>query len=372
MSRILIIAFMLSAALTSYGQSQEELANRAVFNKLEFFINTKNTDSIYNLASDNFKSKIGADQFGFTMNNLYQLGKIKNVEVLDFKQQSGVYLLTYPTAFIKLTLSVDPSTLKYEGILFSPGEKPAAKPVEKKEVVSVVEKISPVDFFVDSVAKPFVKQGNAQSLAIGVFHDGQYNKYFYGEAIKGSGVAPTENTIYEIGSITKVFTAVLLADLVTKGTTKLDDPITAYLPDSLASNPDLQKITFKSLSNHSSGLPRLANNMDKVPGFTMKDPYANYDRKALFSYLKNYKATREVGETYEYSNLGVGLLGELISIIAKKPFTQQLREVVLTPLQMNSTTDRPDPKTQISLKSTMHPASRFQLGTFSPCLLLVD
>jgi len=126
----------------------------------------------------------------------------------------------------------------------------------------------------------------------------------------------------------------------------LDDSIAKFLPDSVSSNPAIQGMTFKELANHTSGLPRMAGNWNKVAGFQEQDPYAAYDRNALFAYLKSFKPTREPGESYEYSNVGFGLLGELISIITKKPYMQYLQETILTPLQMVNTTDKPDAKKQ--------------------------
>src|SRR5690606_16667116 len=148
-------------------------------------------------------------------------------------------------------------------------------------------------------------------------------------------------TLYEIGSLTKVFTASLLADLVVKEMIGLDDSIVGYLPDSVSANPALQGITFKTLANHTSGLPRMADNWNRVPGFDERDPYAAYDQKALFGFLKNYQASREPGEEYEYSNLGYGLLGELIAVISQKPYTQLLEETILVPLQLSNTSDKP-------------------------------
>lgn len=340
MKRILTIALFVFPFCVVFGQSKAELTNRAVLNKIEFFINTQMTDSIYNLAAESFKQEVSADKFGFIINNLYQLGKIKNVELLDFKQETGTYLLEFPSSFIQLQLTVNPA-YNFEGILFAPGKKPVASPVVEKVVLSEVERLSPTDFVVDSLAKIYSKNPLTNSLAIGVFHNNKYQSYFYGSTHKGGSSLASDATIYEIGSISKVFTSILLADLVNKNILKLEDPISKFLPDSLASNPDLQKITFKQLANHSSGLPRLPENWDKVAGFNPKDPYANYDRKALYAYLKGYKAKRPAGESYEYSNLGAGLLGELIATISKKPYATYLKEIIFTPLQMTSSTDKP-------------------------------
>lgn len=348
MIRKLFFLLLMCTALTGLGQTRIEEANRAVFNKIEFFINTQMTDSIYNLASEAFRKQVSKDQLAFMLQNLYQLGRITNVEVEDFKGQTATYRVSFTTERQLLAkLAVD-STFRYTALAFTAADnstKEVEKP-EKDEVISQVETETPLDFYIDSIANTYIKKGNTQSLAVAIFHKNKYKTFLYGETEKGNNTLPTENTLYEIGSITKVFTATLLADLVTKDIIQLDDPILPFLPDSVSSNPALKGITFKTLANHTSGLPRMADNWNRVVGYNEKDPFATYDRKALFSFLTNYKASREPGEEYEYSNLGYGLLGELLAIICKKPYMQGLRETILEPLQLGNTTDKPDVKKQ--------------------------
>src|SRR5690606_32894870 len=342
MSRNILLMLFVMTFLNSFGQSKVEQANRAVFNKIEFFINTQMTDSIYSLASEKFKSEVSPEQLAFVLNNLYQLGKIQNVEVIDFKGQTATYLLEFPQNRVQAALSID-STYHYDGLLFSRAPQ-AEIPKDQPRAIDTADKVSTLTPYIDSLGNGYVNKTNTQSLSIGIFHKNQYNAYFYGETEKGNQTAPQESSLYEIGSITKVFTAVLLADLVTRNIIQLDDSIARFLPDSVRANETLAGITFKSLANHTSGLPRLPDNAGSVHGFTESDPYAAYDRKALFSFLKDYKAERAPGEEYVYSNLGFGLLGELIAIITKKPYMQYLRETILTPLQMVHTTDKPDAK----------------------------
>lgn len=345
MSRNLLIMLFLLTSLNSMGQSKAELANKALFNKIEFFINTQMTDSIYNLASANFKSQIPPDQLAFVLNNLYHLGKIQQVDVVDFKRDTATYLLQFQEHALQAKLALD-STMHYDFLAFSAAENEQPKKEEKATVISQADKISPLDFYIDSLANSYAKKGNTQSLAIATFHQNVYKTFFYGETADGNETLPTETTLYEIGSLTKVFTAVLLADLVTKDVIQLDDSIADYLPDSVASNPAIKGITFKELANHTSGLPRMADNWNSISGFNENDPYAAYDRSALFAFLKNFKATGQPGESYVYSNVGFGLLGELISIITKKPYMQYLEETILHPLQLANTTDKADAKKQ--------------------------
>lgn len=326
---------------STFAQSEDERKNRAVYNRIEFLINTQQADSIYSLAAPSFQQAISREDFINTSEKLFSLGKIQNSELDKFSKGTALYRVSFASTELGLALAID-STMKFTGLMFQPIE-PKQGP-KKEAVISQVETKNPLDFFVDSLARSYAEQQNAQSLAIAVIHKNKLNSFFYGETAKGNNTLPDGNTLYEIGSVTKTFTASLLADLVNKGTISLDDTITKFLPDSVAMNPALQKITFKTLANHTSGLPRLADNIDKNPKFNQADPYAVYDRKALFSFLKHVKPTREPEEEFEYSNIGYGLLGELISIISKKPYMQLMKEQLLTPLEMTNTSDKIDPK----------------------------
>ncbi|PRD48342.1 serine hydrolase domain-containing protein [Sphingobacterium haloxyli] len=354
MIRKLFFLLLMCTALTGLGQTRTEEANRAVFNKIEFFINMQMTDSIYNLGSDGFKAQVSKDQLSFMLQNLYQLGRITDVEVEDFKGKTATYRVYFTEERQLLAkLAVD-STYHYTALAFTAAADNRTEKLEtpeKEEVISQVEKETPLDFYIDSVAHTYIKKANTQSLAVAVFHKNKYKTFLYGETEKGNNTLPTENTLYEIGSITKVFTATLLADLVTKDIIQLDDSIAHFLPDSVSSNPSLKGITFKSLANHTSGLPRMADNWNQITGYNEKDPFARYDQEALFSYLKHYQPLREPGLEYEYSNVGYGLLGELIAIIKKKSYMECLQEIILDPLQLTGTIDKPNVKKEHTVLS---------------------
>jgi len=143
------------------------------------------------------------------------------------------------------------------------------------------------------------------------------------------------DNVFEIGSITKVFTASILADMASRGEVRLDDPVAKYLPSSahIPSRNDRQ-ITLLDLVTQSSGLPRMPSN------FTPRDsmnPYADYSVQQLYAFLSGYQLTRDIGATYEYSNLGVGLLGHALALKAGTSYEQLVTRRVLIPLQMKET-----------------------------------
>jgi CubicO group peptidase (beta-lactamase class C family) len=143
------------------------------------------------------------------------------------------------------------------------------------------------------------------------------------------------NTVFEIGSITKTFTNAILADMVRKGEVRLDDPIQKYLPAAVKMpTRNGKEITLLDLATASSGLPGMPNN------FKPKDPtnpYADYTVDQMYEFLNGHTLRRDIGSQYEYSNLGMGLLGHALALEAKKSYFDLLTERVLKPLGMKDT-----------------------------------
>lgn len=330
-------------SMCAFSQSAEEKNNRLVYNRIEYFFNTQQTDSIYAMATPDFRKNISFENLEMALQYFYNFGQIKQATPISFVRGVAGYNLSIGAHKVSLLLKTD-STFHFELLKIQDQEIATEK---KENIKSVVVKTNPLDEYIDSIAKTYLEQKNAQALAIGIIHRGKINTFYYGETSKGDSLSmPTENTLFELGSITKVFTASLLANLVENKIISLDDSITKFLPDSLAQNNSLQKITFKDLANHTSGLPRLASNLDKTPKFNALDPYAQYGRKELFAYLKDIKLEDAPGEKFEYSNTGFALLGELISIITKKTYSQYLSETITSPLGMSNTVEKVDPRTQ--------------------------
>lgn len=160
----------------------------------------------------------------------------------------------------------------------------------------------------------------------------------YGNVSLPNGPAPDANTVYEIGSITKGLTAILLADMALAGDVSLHDTLDKFLPQPADYPEAIRKITLLQLATHSSGLPRLPANL----AFSVKDPsnpYAHYGRRELEAFLYGY--TPPPGRTSiapEYSNLGFGLLGHVLSLKAGTSYEALLKSRVLDPLGMRDST----------------------------------
>lgn len=346
-------AILLGITSYSFAQTnQAEQVNKGVYNKLEFFINSQMTDSAYNLASDSYKQQYSLPKFTQMLRQIYPLGRVKSSEITSFEKGAATYRLDFDSQSYELLFATD-STLKFNTLHFSQLNQPVSdksSPEKTIETVTPSKTVDKDDFFIDSVANSYLKQQNAQSLAIGIIKNGQSKTYFYGETAKGNQTLPTTTSLYEIGSLSKVFTAILLSNLVEEGTITLDQPISLFLPDTLQKNEDLAKITFQMLANHTSGFPRLPDNFEKVKGYSGNDPYKAYDRKALYNYLSGFKNQKTPGQEYEYSNLGYAVLGDIISSIYKKSYDQIVREIICKPLEMNNTFQVLDPKRKDTFK----------------------
>ena len=172
------------------------------------------------------------------------------------------------------------------------------------------------------------------AIVVGILEDGHRRTIAYGVRAAGSD-SVDEHTVFEIGSITKVFTATMLAEMVRRGEVSLGDPIAKYLPSTVrVPSRKGREITLLDLATQHSGLPRLPDNLRPADP---QNPYADYGAEELHRFLASYRLTRDIGERFEYSNLGVGLLGYVLAQRAGTGYEAALKERVLDPLGLRET-----------------------------------
>lgn len=188
----------------------------------------------------------------------------------------------------------------------------------------------------DSLARSYAEAHDLPSLVVGMTVGGE--RHVVGVGTVG-GTAPGAGTPYEIGSVSKVLTALALADAVASGEVELTTPVAALLPDTLAvaaSAPGPYRLV--DLATHTSGLPRLPADLFTAPGFDMADPYAHYGADRLLAFLERVEIETAPGETYAYSNLGAGLLGYVLARRDGTSYAETVRRRVLAPLGLDATT----------------------------------
>jgi len=183
--------------------------------------------------------------------------------------------------------------------------------------------------------KSMVDKGHAPSISMAYIEGDAVKNFNYGKTKLEGGSSVNEHSVYEIGSISKVFTCIVLADEVLKGNMNLEDPISKYLSkDFKAIKGKNREITLKDLATHTSGLPRMPSNFNPRDP---ENPFADYSIKELYEFLNSYQLTRDVGAQYEYSNLAMGLLGHILELSTGKSYADLIKERITNPLDMKST-----------------------------------
>lgn len=173
------------------------------------------------------------------------------------------------------------------------------------------------------------------SIVVGFINGDNVTYYSFGKTAIENGKEVDENTVFEIGSISKTFTTTLLALKVNSGEMNLNDPVSKYLPKTVnIPTRNGQEITLKHLATHTSALPRMPSNFS--PSNPL-NPFADYTKEQLYSFLSNHTLTRDIGSIYEYSNLGMGLLGHVLELQSGKSYEELVIEHIANPLQMNDT-----------------------------------
>jgi CubicO group peptidase (beta-lactamase class C family) len=189
----------------------------------------------------------------------------------------------------------------------------------------------------------------------------------YGSLAKNDNRRLDGDTVFEIGSMTKVFTSLLLMDMTRRGEVALSDPVSKYLPAGVKMpERNNRKITLADLSTQSSGLPRMPTNLNPKD---VTNPYADYSVQQMYDFLSGYQLTRDIGSQYEYSNLGVGLLGHVLSLRAGMSYEALVRSRICDPLGMANTrvSLTPEMKTRLAVghSAALAPTANWDIPTLA-------
>jgi CubicO group peptidase (beta-lactamase class C family) len=199
--------------------------------------------------------------------------------------------------------------------------------------------ITSFDRSIDSAAREYFLNPNVEGLSIGVIKNGKRFTYHYGEKIKGKGRLPTNNTLYELGSIGKTFTSTILANAVLEKRVNLKDDVRKYLPESYPNlEYDGQVITLQDLSNHTSGIPSIPDDFFTNAYFDPLIPWKNYSIAMFRAFLHRVTLDTIPGYKERYSNSGVALLGYILENIYHSSFDSLLKNFIFRPFGMKHTT----------------------------------
>lgn len=198
---------------------------------------------------------------------------------------------------------------------------PAMAPVDAASMHAVLDRD-----LAGALKSGALSPGTSAGVAIGVIENGVRRVFAYGTAKPGS--------IFEIGSITKTFTGLLLAQLIEQGKVRLDEPVRELLPPGTATKPPGPEITLLDLVTQHSGLPRMPDNFHPADP---DNPYVDYRAADLYEYLRKRGLGKPPNAGFLYSNLGLGLLGQALANRARTSYARLVAEEITQPLRMSDT-----------------------------------
>ncbi len=194
----------------------------------------------------------------------------------------------------------------------------------------------------DSEVNRFIKKGHSYGVVVGVYKEGRSSVKGYGAIEQAGQGVPDALTVFQIGSLSKLFTASLLQRLCDEGLLSMDSTLESLIGETIPLSPAAQQVTLRQLVTHTSGFPRVPKPlMQKTIAVTgkaglMDNPYSHLAPEDIFDYLKTTVDKREPGR-FRYSNFGMGLLAHVLEIVTKQSFEELVSEKVLAPLDMKST-----------------------------------
>lgn len=187
----------------------------------------------------------------------------------------------------------------------------------------------------EELCRQRVELQETPGISVGTYENGKATFFTFGLADIASKQPITSKTLFEIGSITKTFTCTAFAHSIVKNEIRLDDLAQHYLSENvILPQKNGKQITVLHLASAHSGLPRMPGNFSPADPL---NPYIDYTEKELFQFLSNAELNNEPGAQYEYSNLGMGLLGYLIAKKRGISYSKLMKDVVTEPLDMKQT-----------------------------------
>lgn len=318
MKKISLFLSSLLCMSSLYAQSDIE---REVITQFQQDFNAQNYAAIFEKFSPEAKKAIPLNMFEKVSKNLQQqLGTIQSIEYIESKgKETAVYKANFEKDRLKLSMSLN-NDQQISGLLFTPYVESTA--ANNKTVNAIQGYPKAIAEKIYHATRTFPEQ---TQVAIAVLD--QDKTHYYGVQKHNDKILAKANQdkVFAIGSLAKVMTSTILAELVTQNKLKLDDKINPYYAFPFKDNI---QVRFQDLANHTSGLPRLPSNLE-VDDDT--DPYKEYDAAKLEEYLKNsleLEHANNSGKVPHYSNLAVALLGQSLSQSQNKDFAELLNEHV--------------------------------------------
>lgn len=338
----------------SYTQETKENYIKTIEDLITKYNEANYNDIYLSMFSENYRNNISNDDFEKTFKQIkWILGQINNKEFIEhskgmegeitllpeiklsFSKSSFPYVnyrFQFEREKYNFNVSIDNDNKINEFSIFPFTENYSINSVNNIQVSENIidekqQKIifNKAKFFPDNtqISMAFIKNGKVK---------------YYGVKRKNDTISEYINSkaVYEIGSISKVFTSNILANFVIANKLKLEDNINGYI--NLDEDGSKKNITFKSLSNHTSGLPREPENLLEKGGFSIKklNPYKKEDFESYLS--ESLRLNYEMIGEFSYSNLGVSLLGYIFTEMENLSYESLYDKYIFSKYQLNNTT----------------------------------
>ena len=328
--KTVILLFLTLLANESFGQS-EKAQNKVVGDAFEKLYNSDDFEGIFAMFGANMSEALPLGKTTQFLAGLkMQAGKIVEREFVGYENTSAAYKTKFEKAVFGLYISIDKES-KINGLLVKPY-------VEKRSADKVVNDLSIENAQLSKKQLEMIFEGAKvfpaeTQLAFAIIKEGVVSYYGVKRLADKLTTIDNHNSIFEIGSISKVFTSTLLAGMVVDKKVNLEGDINDHIDVR-----DNAIISLRELSNHTSGLPRLPMNLD-LNNVDPNNPYKEYDGADLKDYMSNMLELEEDKRgKFEYSNIGAGLLGYILAKHEGTSFDNLLRRNIFSKYDMNSST----------------------------------
>ncbi len=329
------------ALLPAFAQSQ--VADKAKHSEVAEIIkkeyNAKNYKVVYNLLDKDFQKQMNekelSDFFKFNVYDYY--GDIIKLSYVNFKNPFYTYLADLSKGKLDLVFSCNTEG-KITGMQWLPHKETAPVSKINNTYLSDNAKKTFWDLKIDSIVKNYMLNADNCGLSIAMVNNGETIYYNYGQTKRGNNELPDNKTIYEIGSVSKTFTGILLGQAINDKKLNLNDDIRKYLPGDYKNlSYNNKPIEIIHLVNHTSRIPRVPMDIAQQKDYDQKNPYKNYNKEMVFNYLKTIRIDTIPGTKNEYSNLGMALLGIILEKVYDKSYEALMSEYICGPLNMPNT-----------------------------------
>lgn len=328
MKKITILSLFFLWSTLAFSQNRQY---KEVFDAFKKHYNSGDYENIFNGFSKEMQAALPLENAKNFFDELkLQSGNIQESIFLKFENTS---FAVYKSAFDKSTLAINIG-IDSENLINGFYIKPY---VEERQIL-IENRLSGISIDFSKIiykhANPFANQ---TQLSIAILKNGVVE--YYGVKIQNDTIQSVRNydQVFEIGSITKVFTSTVLASLVVDKRLNLSDFVNEYFLFAFKNNI---KFSFLELANHTSGLPRLPENLDLS---SAENPYKSYGKKELNNYLEEIMRLESKADfKYNYSNIGAGLMGYSLGLSQKRPFDALLEKKIFKKYEMRNTFTDPN------------------------------